>query len=118
MKRLGRLLNARRWPGEIWLHLRLWWRLIVDPRVPEALKLLLPAVGLIYLLWPADIITDVVPIVGQLDDVAVLLFVLRYFESLVPREIVEEHVHRLRHTPPPQPRAAEGDVIDGEYRVL
>ncbi|MHB0874422.1 MAG: YkvA family protein [Anaerolineae bacterium] len=119
MKTLSRVLNAKTFLNEIWLHLRLWWRLIVDPRVPEALKLLLPAAAVVYLLWPVDILTDIIPIVGQVDDVAVLLLALRFFESLVPRHIVEEHLQRLRRGDPARrPRQSEGDVIDGEYRIL
>lgn len=116
---LKRVANAGRLLSEVSVRLRLWWRLIIDPRVPETLKLLLPAIAIVYLLWPADLLTDIIPLVGQIDDVGLLLLAMSLFESLAPRQVVEEHLSQLRrprvHQQPKQP---EGDVIDGEYRLL
>jgi uncharacterized membrane protein YkvA (DUF1232 family) len=51
-------------------------RLLHDPRVPRRRKLLL--VGLIgYLALPFDIVPDFIPVAGQLDDVIIVVLVLR-----------------------------------------
>lgn len=119
MNALKRVANAGRLLSEVSVRVRLWWRLIGDPRVPETLKLLLPALAVVYLLWPADLLTDIVPLLGQIDDVGLLLLAMSLFESLAPRHIVEEHLSQLRRPRVrQQPKQAEGDVIDGEYRLL
>ena len=104
--------------NELVLHLRLWWRLLQDPRVPTVLKLAVPALVLAYLLWPADALLDLIPVLGQADDVLVLMLGLRLFESWAPRPVVMEHLAHLRHSPMGPRPAEDGEVIDGEYRIL
>ena len=51
-------------------------RLLGDPRVPRRHKLLLgAAVG--YLALPFDLVPDFIPVAGQVDDVVVVMLVLR-----------------------------------------
>ena len=118
MKWLAKVLLARRYLSEVVVQLRLWWRLLRDPRVPETLKLLGPALAFIYLLWPVDILSDLVPFFGQLDDVAILLLAFKLFQSLVPTELVAEHLADLHASGQPTAQADDGDVIDADYRVL
>jgi uncharacterized membrane protein YkvA (DUF1232 family) len=81
---------------------RLYSRLIQDVRVPLKLKLL-PLASLVYLIFPVDLIHDVLfPVVGQLDDLAVLYFCFRTFFRSCPREVVLEHVKRLRPSSTPE----------------
>ena len=54
------------------LQLRLIWRLIRDPRVLWPLKLI-PVGGVFYLLFPFDLVLDLAPILGQLDDAGIIL---------------------------------------------
>jgi uncharacterized membrane protein YkvA (DUF1232 family) len=73
---------------------KLAYNLIMDPRVHPITKLIpLAAVG--YLFLPTDIVLDVVPFLGQLDDAAVLIFGLRMFFESAPQAVVEEHLRRL-----------------------
>jgi len=122
VKRLLRALSAPAYLREITLHLQLWWRLLRDPRVPRALKLLVPALAVVYVLWPADLIPDLLPLIGQLDDAAILLLALTLFESLAPKELVAEHLASLRggkRRASHRPRQRDdGEAIDVEYRVL
>ncbi|MGQ9555802.1 MAG: YkvA family protein [Anaerolineae bacterium] len=108
----------RRYLNEAVVQLRLWWRLLRDPRVPETLKLLVPALAFVYLLWPMDILSDLVPLFGQLDDVAILLLAFRLFQSLAPAGLVAKHLADLRAPRRASPKADDGDVIDADYRVL
>lgn len=65
-------------------------RLTADSRVPRKRKLLL--VGLVgYLALPFDLIPDVIPVAGQLDDVLVVAFVLRRFLHSGGEQLVREH---------------------------
>ena len=127
MKRVLRPFSLPSYLREMVRHLRLWWRLLKDPRVPETLKLLLPALAVVYVLWPVDLLPDLVPILGQLDDVAVMLLALRLFENLAPRAVVAEHLANLRAraASPASPETGkrpahhdDAEAIDVEYRVL
>src|SRR6266481_1336917 len=73
---------------------RLYWRLLCDRRVsiwPKALLVL----SALYVVSPVDIIPDVIPFFGEVDDLVVVIAVCRLFMYMCPREVVEEHVRRL-----------------------
>ena len=109
------------------LQARLVWLLMTDRRVPLWLKAL-PLGSLAYLFMPIDAVPDVVPILGQLDDLAVLLLGMRLFVELCPSDAVAEHMQILTgHSPEwkvkgesKQPAEADEEkmettVIDGTY---
>jgi uncharacterized membrane protein YkvA (DUF1232 family) len=66
------------------------FRLMVDPRVPILAKLI-ALIPIVYVISPIDILPDFIPVLGQLDDISVILLGMRLFESLVPGEIVSQH---------------------------
>lgn len=75
-------------------YARLVWGLARDPRVPTPQKLIL--VGIIgYLLMPIDLIPDFLPVLGQLDDVAVVLLGLDLFIKAAPPDVVDAHLARI-----------------------
>jgi uncharacterized membrane protein YkvA (DUF1232 family) len=65
-------------------------RLMRDPRVPPRNKAVLVLVGC-YLALPVDVIPDMIPGVGQLDDLVIAAFALDYMINQVPAEILREH---------------------------
>jgi uncharacterized membrane protein YkvA (DUF1232 family) len=69
---------------------RLAWNLMRDPRVAQRLKLI-PIFTLVYIISPFDIIPGFIPVLGQLDDIAIFLFGLNLFLRMVPPEIVREY---------------------------
>ena len=73
---------------------RLYWRLFRDRRVSIWPKALL-VVSLLYLISPIDIFLDVIPLVGQIDDLVLLIVVCRVFMYMCPREVVQEHVRAI-----------------------
>src|SRR5438067_8364143 len=79
---------------EVVQQIKLAFALLLDPRVHPITKLIpLAAVG--YLLLPTDIIPDILPILGQMDDVVVLMLGLRLFFEFSPAPVVQEHLQRL-----------------------
>ena len=97
---------------------RLVYRLMMDRRVPLRTKLILPA-ALVYFISPFDLIHDIVPILGRIDDVLVLILSLAFFLGTAPRDIVMEHVRGGRSGGD----ASSSDekrkpVIEGEYHVV
>ncbi len=84
--------------------LRLSWRLLRDPLVPFWTKLI-PAAAIAYILLPVDISPDMLPVLGQVDDLGILLLSLNWFVSLSPADVVRRHL-------------AEMSSVKGDYRVV
>ncbi len=82
---------------EMWQHSRLVLRLMRDREVPFYLKIL-PVAGLGYALFPFDLLPDLVPVVGQLDDVTALLVSSKLFIELAPPSVVARHLQSIRES--------------------
>jgi uncharacterized membrane protein YkvA (DUF1232 family) len=65
-------------------------RLVADERVPRRRKLLL-VVLVAYLAAPVDLVPDVIPVAGQLDDAVVLVLALRFVLRSAGASVVREH---------------------------
>ena len=76
------------------LRARLIWRLMRDGRVLWLWKLI-PAGGLFYILFPIDLIPDLAPVIGQLDDLGLFLGSLWLFVEMCPPDVVKEHWDEL-----------------------
>ncbi|NOZ29369.1 MAG: DUF1232 domain-containing protein [Chloroflexi bacterium] len=105
--------------AEMWRTLRLAWRLLRDPRVSPFVKILVPGLAFIYVLLPVDISPDLVPLLGQIDDLAALILAARLLVEMSPPAVVAEHeaemmglISRQSSEPPPD------DVVDADYRIL
>ena len=76
-------------------RLKLVWRLLSDRRVNFFLKLL-PIASLVYLVSPVDLAPGIaLPVIGALDDAAILWIGTSLFMSLCPEDVVEEHWNEL-----------------------
>jgi uncharacterized membrane protein YkvA (DUF1232 family) len=80
----------RTWLREGLKTLKLAWRLIRDPLVPAWTKLI-PLGALGYVFLPIDLIPDVIPLLGQADDLTVILLGLSLFIRACPQAVVESH---------------------------
>lgn len=103
-------------------HGRLAWRLLRDPAVPLLVKIL-PLAAVLYLVSPIDGVPDFLPILGQLDDLGVLMLALESFLRLCPGHIVAFHRSAMEAGRPFAASPAgggatrpSGDVIDVEFR--
>jgi len=88
--RLGRLVL------KLPTYARVVWGILRDPRTPIGLKGLLAA-ALAYVVFPVDLIPDAIPILGQADDLTVLLLVLDLFIQNAPADVRAEHTTRARN---------------------
>ncbi len=84
--RIGRLPWRRK--------LALAWALLRDGRVPLWVRAIIPAL-ILYLAMPIDLIPDFIPVLGHLDDVAVVLVAGGLLLRFTPRAAVEDHLARL-----------------------
>lgn len=70
------------------------WNLFRDERVTRQQKaLLLAAVG--YNVSPVDLVPGVIPVAGQIDDLAVLLFTIRRVLYQLDTATAEEHLQKV-----------------------
>src|SRR5258707_2737194 len=100
------------------LRIKLIFRLMGDRRVNPWLKLV-PIAGVLYLISPLDLIPDIaLPVIGQLDDVAILWLTNHFFIEFCPPEVVREHVKQLVSNieiiDEDRNKAADNEVVDGE----
>jgi len=93
------------------LRIKLILRLMGDRRVNILLKLL-PVASLVYLFSPIDLI--VLPVVGALDDAAVLWVGMYLFVELCPPKVVQEHVDALSSNLDILEQKNEGEVVDAD----
>lgn len=100
------------------LRLRLASRLLREPAVPLTVKAI-ALVPVAYVVFPLDFLPDFLPILGQLDDIGVVIAVVEAFLGLCPSLAVEFHRAAIEDgrpfTPMHRPDGG-GDVIDAEWR--
>lgn len=97
MNLLSRLLTFR-------TELVTLWRAFLAPETPWHIKALMLLVPL-YLLSPLDLIPDVIPLLGWVDDFVVIPMLVSWIVRMLPQRA------------PAYSRAPEGDrVIDGTWR--
>jgi uncharacterized membrane protein YkvA (DUF1232 family) len=93
------------------MRLKLIWGLMKDRRVSPWLKVI-PVAGLLYLVMPIDFVSEIaLPLVGELDDAAVLWLTNYVFVELCPPDVVMQHVKALV-ADTSKPDAA--DVVDAD----
>jgi uncharacterized membrane protein YkvA (DUF1232 family) len=91
--------------GDLWQQVRLVFYLLKDREVPIYLKIL-PIVGFLYILFPIDVIADVIPVLGQLDDLTILLIGAKVFIEMAPPQVVARYLAQMRGE-------ASGQIIEG-----
>jgi uncharacterized membrane protein YkvA (DUF1232 family) len=89
-------------------QVRLAWALLLDSRVPWLTKVI-PLAAIAYVLSPIDLAPDVIPVLGQIDDLGIIMMAISIFNSIAPPEVVEEAVYRLRS--PLRVRREGGETI-------
>lgn len=78
--------------------IRLSYALLIDPRVPLGAKAI-PGLATVYLISPLDLVPGWVPVLGQLDDLVVLMLAVQAFKQMVPPALLAEHQARLGIAP-------------------
>ncbi len=73
---------------------RLLLALVRDDRVPASRKAVL-GLAAAYLALPVDLIPEAVPVIGALDDLAVVILALDVFLETVPPQLLEEKLVEL-----------------------
>ena len=75
-------------------YARLAWALSRDPRLPPARRVAILG-GLAYLVSPIDAIPGLIPLIGQVDDVLVVLLTLRFALRGLPPDVQRGHLEAV-----------------------
>jgi uncharacterized membrane protein YkvA (DUF1232 family) len=94
---------------------RLAIRLFREPRVPTLAKAV-PVLACLYVVSPIDLVPDLIPGLGQLDDLGIILLGLELFVRLCPMGAQIFHREAIARRRPYAPMAATDDVIEAEWR--
>ena len=104
--------------GTLLARVRLTWRLLREPGVAILAKAL-PLLSIFYVIFPLDFVPDLIPVLGQLDDLGVVVLAMEAFVHLCPPDAVAFHRDAIafgrKYTPMLRPEEA-GRVIDAEFR--
>ena len=93
-------------------RLKLIGRLMADNRVSGFIKVL-PLASLAYLIFPFDLAPGIaLPIIGALDDAAILWIGSTLFVELCPNNVVQEHKDSLDM----ESGGDTGEIVDAETR--
>ena len=115
--RLKRYLSFPGLAHAAYANIRLAARLLREPRVPTLLKAL-PILGFAYVLSPIDLLPDVLPVIGQIDDLGLMLLAIEAFKRLSPTDVVAYHAAAIAsgRRYEPMSSTAPPDFIDAEWR--
>ncbi|OGK09427.1 hypothetical protein A2767_05265 [Candidatus Roizmanbacteria bacterium RIFCSPHIGHO2_01_FULL_35_10] len=80
---MGKLLE------KINVQLRLYKLVISDKRTPKIVKVIL-VLMIGYALFPFDFISDFIPVLGLVDDLAIIFSLIWLTFSFIPKKIVED----------------------------
>lgn len=70
-------------------ELKVYQLVLKDNRTPKLAKFLLwLAIG--YALLPFDIIPDFIPVIGHLDDIIIVFFLVFVALSMIPKDVLED----------------------------
>ena len=95
--------------GELVQQIKLVYYLVRDRDVPIYLKVL-PFLGVLYVLFPIDIITDFVPVLGQIDDLMILTIGAKVFIEMAPAPVVAKYMAQMRGEGPA--------IVEGEASAV
>jgi len=112
MRRFLGLLALLPLAGRAPLYARLMWALVLDDRIPTSRKAIL-AGALGYVFLGRDLIPDAIPIIGGLDDLAVVAIATDVFLDGVDQVVLHEKLEELGI-----PRAAYEEDVDRIRRLL
>ena len=99
-RRKSGILRALRWlafvplASRLPMYSKLIWALLKDNRIPASRKAILAgAAG--YVLVGRDIVPDEIPVIGAIDDLAVVVLAVELFLDGIPDEILDEKFQEL-----------------------
>ena len=76
--------------GKLWVLLRkelaLVWAMLRDPRAPAAAKLT-AILAVLYVVSPVDLVSDLIPVLGWIDDGVIAVLLLKLAMRFLPPDV-------------------------------
>lgn len=113
--RIGSLLSRPALLATLIGRARLAVRLLREPRVPLLTKVVL-ALAMLYVVSPVDFLPDIFPLLGQLDDLAIVLMALELFPMLCPAAARAFHEQAITRRQAYTPMPSTDDFIEAEWQ--
>ncbi len=76
----------------------------------------IPLLAVAYAASPFDVVPDVLPLLGQMDDIGIMLAALGLFMRMCPAAAIDHHRAAILRGQRYRPMPPEGDIIDAEFR--
>jgi len=114
----ARVTSWLSWPSMVRTlvsHVRLTLRLLREPGVPLLMKAV-PMCAALYVISPLDLVSDFLPVLGQLDDLGVILIFLEALAKLCPARVVDFQRAALSQGRKYSRMPPGREIIDAEFR--
>ena len=92
-------------------YARVYWLLLKDPRTPKISKIMVLA-ALIYLIWPFDLIPDVIPFAGLVDEIIIIPLLFYIATKFIPKNVVEDNKLKAKGKKKELEDAQEGVIVE------
>jgi uncharacterized membrane protein YkvA (DUF1232 family) len=92
-------------------YARIYWLLLKDPRTPKLSKIMILA-ALAYLIWPFDLIPDVIPFAGLVDELIIIPLLFYVATKFIPKYIVDDVKSKVSGKKSDFKDAQEGVIVD------
>ena len=76
----------------------LLWSLYCDKRTPFTVKIL-PILAVLYGVSPIDFVPDFLPLLGQMDDIVMIVTLLLVAYNMIPKDLYRQERERVKATP-------------------
>lgn len=106
----GWIEQVKSWAAALKRDVLALWLAARDPRVPWFAKAVAAGVAA-YALSPIDLIPDVIPVLGYLDDLVIVPLGIMLAIRLIPRDLMAEFRDRARGARRPVSRAGMALVV-------
>ena len=92
-------------------YAKVYWLLLKDPRTPKISKIMVLA-ALIYLIWPFDLIPDVIPFAGLVDEIIIIPLLVYIATKFIPKNVVEDNKLKAKGKNKELDDAEEGVIVE------
>lgn len=78
-------------------YAKVYWLLFKDPRTPKLSKIMVLG-AIAYLLWPFDLIPDIIPFAGFVDELIIIPLIFYVATKFIPKNVVEDNKRKAKGT--------------------
>lgn len=92
-------------------YVKVYWLLLKDPRTPKISKIMVLA-AIIYLVWPFDLIPDLIPFAGLVDELIIIPLLFYVATKFIPKSVVEDNMRKAKGKNKEFEDVQEGEIIE------